>query len=96
MLASSILVIALFGLAFVMALVAVTVLLFGREKPQEFVVINQITLEELAKLWEKKGGGTIHLKQLSPLWRDEKVIAQEEEQEKFQFQSSRATVFMEQ
>ncbi len=95
MLASSILVIALFGLAFVLVLVAVTVLLFGREKPH-IVVINQITLEELAKLWEKKGGGTIHLKQLSPLWRDEKVIAQEEEQEKFQFQSPRATAFMEQ
>ncbi|HHL33170.1 MAG TPA: metal-dependent phosphohydrolase [Desulfobulbaceae bacterium] len=36
----------------------------------------------------------MHLKQLSPLWRDEKVIAREEEQEKFQFQSPRATAFM--
>ena len=95
MLASSIIIIALFGLAFVLALVAATVLIFGREKPH-IVVINQITLEELAKIWEKKGGGTIHLKQLSPLWRNEKVIAREEEQEKFQFQSPRATAFMEQ
>jgi hypothetical protein len=96
MLASSILTIFLFGVSFVLALVAATVLLFGREKPQEFVLVNQITLEELSKLWEKKGGGTIHLKQLSPLWRDEKVIAREEEKEKFQFQSPRATAFMEQ
>ncbi|HHB76630.1 MAG TPA: metal-dependent phosphohydrolase [Desulfobulbus sp.] len=38
----------------------------------------------------------MHLKQLSPLWRDEKAIAREEEKEKFQFQSPRATAFMEQ
>jgi len=72
MLAGSILFIVLWGMAFVLALVAATVLLFGREKPQEFVVINQITLEELSGLWEKGGRGTIDIEQLVPLWRNKK------------------------
>ncbi len=93
MLASSILVICLFGVAFVLALVAATVLFFGREKPQEFVVINQITLEELSGLGEKEKRGTIDIEQLVPLWRDKKKITPAEELPKLQ--NKRATEFME-
>ncbi len=93
MFASSILVFFLFGVAFVLALVAATVLLFGREKPQEFVVINQITLEELSGLWEKEKRGTIDIEQLVPLWRNKKKITPVEELPKLQ--NKRAAEFME-
>jgi len=81
------------GLALVLALVAVTVLLFGREKPQEFVVINQITLEELSGLWEKEKRGTIDIEQLVPLWRDKKKITPPEKLPKLQ--NKRAAEFLE-
>ncbi len=93
MLASSILVICLFGVAFVLALVAATILLFGREKSQEFVVINQITLEELSGLWEKEGRCTIDIEQLVPLWRNKKENKPAEELPKLQ--NKRATEFLE-
>lgn len=93
MLASSILFIVLFGVAFILALIAATVLLFSREKPQKFVVINQITLEELSGLWEKEGRGTIDIEQLVPLWRDKKEITPTEELPKLQ--NKRAAEFME-
>jgi len=85
--------IGLLGMAFGLVLVVVAVLIFGRKKQDEIVVINQITLKELSELWEKKGGGTIHISKLSPLWRDEKVLAGNGEVPKFQ--SPRATEFME-
>ncbi|HFD31355.1 MAG TPA: HD domain-containing protein [Gammaproteobacteria bacterium] len=90
---SSIFVICLFGVAFVLALVAATILLFGREKPKEFVVINQITLEELSGLWEKEKRATIDIKQLVPLWRNKKKITPAEELLKLQ--NKRAAEFME-
>ena len=93
MLAGSIFFIVLWGMAFVLALVAATLLLFGREKPQEFVVINQITLEELSGLWEKEGRGTIDIEQLVPLWRNKKENKPAEELPKLQ--NKRATEFME-
>ena len=84
--------IGLLGAAFTLALVVVAVLIFGRKKQDEVVVINQITLKELSELWEKKDGGTIHIEKLSPLWRDEKVIS--EDSKVSEFQSQRATEFM--
>ena len=66
-------------LAIVPALVVVTVLIFGRKKQEEVVIIRQISLKDLSEVWEKKGERTIHISKLSPLWRDEKVLARVDE-----------------
>ena len=67
------------GLAIVLALVVVAVLIFGRKKQEEVVIIRQISLKDLSEVWEKKNARTIHISKLSPLWRDEKVLAKEDE-----------------
>jgi hypothetical protein len=83
----------LLGVAFGLTLVVVAVFIFGRKKEEKkLVVINQITLEELSKLWEKKGGGKIHIAKLCAVWRDEKAHAGEDES--FEFKNQRATDFM--
>ena len=56
--------------------VATGVLLFGKRKGPP--IIREITLRDLSDLWTKKETGTktIHISELSSLWRDEKLIAQ--------------------
>ncbi len=80
-------------LAIVPALVVVTVLIFGRKKQEEVVIIRQISLKDLSEVWEKKGERTIHISKLSPLWRDEKVLVREDEFP--ELQNLRAADFME-
>ena len=41
-------------LAIVLALVVVAVLIFGRKKQEEVVIIRQISLKDLSEIWEKK------------------------------------------
>jgi len=56
--------------------IATAVLAFGKRKGPP--VVRQITLRDLSVLWTKKGTGTktIHISELSSLWRDEKLIAE--------------------
>lgn len=69
---------------------AVTVLICGREKKTP--VIQEITLQDLSTLWTKDGDKTIQIAELSPLWRDEKVLA-EQDSELPDLQNSRALAF---
>ncbi|MEA2114557.1 MAG: HD domain-containing protein [Thermodesulfobacteriota bacterium] len=80
-------------LAIVLVLVVVAVLIFGRKKQEEVVIIRQISLKDLSAVWEKKGARTIHISKLSPLWRDEKILAREDEYP--ELQNLRAAAFME-
>ncbi|MEW6289947.1 MAG: HD domain-containing protein [Thermodesulfobacteriota bacterium] len=55
--------------------VATAVLVFGKRKSPPLV--REMTLRELSGIWTKKETGTktIHISELSSLWRDEKLIA---------------------
>jgi hypothetical protein len=83
----------LLWLAIVLALVVVAVLILGRKKQEEVIIIRQISLKDLSEVWEKKGARTIHISKLSPLWRDEKVLSKEDEFP--DLQNLRAADFME-
>jgi hypothetical protein len=67
-------------LVFFLFSVATAVLVFGKRKSPPLV--REITLRELSDLWTKKERRkeaetkTIHISELSSLWRDEKLIAQ--------------------
>ncbi len=69
--------------------IAIIVLLFLPKAEEK--IIRQIQLKDLSELWTRKENSTIHISELSPLWRDEKVIAQQEKQPSFTHQ--RATAF---
>ena len=56
--------------------VAIAVLAFCRKK--EPPVVREIALRDLSVLWTKEGTKTIHIAELSPLWRDEKIIAEQD------------------
>jgi hypothetical protein len=38
--------------------------------------LHEISLHNLSKLWTKEGANEIHISKLSPIWRDEKTIAE--------------------
>jgi len=52
--------------------VAAAVLIFGRKRE----AVTEISLQNLSKLWTKKGANEIHISKLSPIWRDEKTITE--------------------
>lgn len=66
----------LLWLAIALLSVATAVLVFGKKKGPPMV--REITLRDLSDLWTKRETGTktIHISELSPLWRDEKLIAE--------------------
>jgi len=71
--------------------VAATVLMFGRKrKPQ---AVTEIFLRDLSFLWTREGTKTIHIAELSPLWRDEKILP-EQVHSLPEFKNSRAAAFM--
>ncbi len=80
------------GLAIVLALIVVAVLIFSRNKQEEVVIIRQISLKDLSEVWERKGARTIHISKLSPLWRDEKLLAKEDDFP--ELQNQRAAAFL--
>ncbi|MDA8161266.1 MAG: HD domain-containing protein [Desulfobacteraceae bacterium] len=68
----------LIGLA--MGLVLVAALMLAGKKAPPPVVVKEIQLSDLSALWTKDGNvKTIHISKLSPLWRDERIIAKEKE-----------------
>ena len=68
----------LIGLA--MGLVLVAALMLAGKKAPPPVVVKEIQLSDLSALWTKDGNvKTIHISKLSPLWRDEQIIAKEKE-----------------
>jgi len=66
----------LLWLAIFLFSVAMAVLAFGKKKDPS--AIMEIALRDLSDLWTKKETGTktIHISELSSLWRDEKLIAE--------------------
>ena len=72
--------------------VASALLTFGRKK--ESPTVKEIALRDLSVLWTKEGTKTIHIAELSPLWRDEKIIA-EQNLKLPDLQNQRAAAFME-
>jgi len=68
--------------------VAASVLIFGRKRE----VVTEISLRNLSKLWTKEGTNEIHISKLSPIWRDEKSIAEPDVQLP-DIQNSRAAAF---
>jgi hypothetical protein len=68
--------------------VAAAVLVFGRKREAD-----TISLSDLSKLWTKEGTNEIHISKLSPIWRDEKTIAEPDVQLP-DLQNSRAATFM--
>ncbi len=72
------------------AAVVVTILRCGGKKDQ---AVQEILLRDLAKLWAKKGGQTIHIAELSPLWRQRPAVPGE--QEPVDLNHPRAIAFME-
>lgn len=69
--------------------VAAAVLIFGRKRK----VVTKISLHNLSKLWTKEGTNEIHISKLSPIWRDEKTIAEPDIQLP-DLQNPRAAAFM--
>ncbi|MDX9771678.1 MAG: HD domain-containing protein [Tenuifilaceae bacterium] len=69
--------------------VAAAVLIFGRKRE----AVTEISLRNLSKLWTKEGKQEIHISKLSPIWREEKTIAEPDIQLP-DLQNSRATAFM--
>jgi len=67
----------LLGLAALLALVAAIVLASGKKKKTSLV--QEISLRDLSALWTKEGTKTIHISELSPLWREERQAAVKEE-----------------
>ena len=82
----------LFLLAAALVIVAAAILIAGIKKMTP--VIKEISLRDLSALWTKEGQKTIHIAELSPLWRDEKIIV-ESEQNLPALQNSRAQAFQE-
>ena len=66
----------LLGLAALLALLAVIVLASGKKKVP---LVQEISLRDLSALWTKEGAKTIHISELSPLWREERLVAVKEE-----------------
>jgi len=69
--------------------VAAAVLIFGRKRE----VVTEISLRHLSKLWTKEGTQEIHISKLSPIWREEKTIAEPDVQLP-DLQNLRAAAFM--
>jgi hypothetical protein len=80
----------LIGVAGLLALIAVAVLAGGRKKEP---VVREISLRDLSALWTKEGAKTIHISELAPLWRDDQLIAVQEEF--LDLRHPRAAAFME-
>ncbi|MDP2103768.1 MAG: HD domain-containing protein, partial [Candidatus Gracilibacteria bacterium] len=80
----------LLGLATLLTLVAVVVLASGKKKVP---LVQEICLRDLSVLWTKDGAKTIHISELSPLWRDERLAAVKEEA--LDLHHPRAMAFME-
>jgi len=64
-------------LAAALIALAISVLIAGRTKVAP--VVKEISLRDLSALWTKEGQKTIHIAELSPLWREEKLIAESEQ-----------------
>lgn len=60
------------GLALALAVVAGVVLANGKKRTPP---AQEISLRDLSALWTKEGAKTIHIAELSPLWRDERLAA---------------------
>jgi len=58
----------LLGLQLVLIAVIISVFVFCRKKDMG---VQEITLHELSNLWTREGRKTIHISELSPLWRTE-------------------------
>jgi hypothetical protein len=80
----------LLGLMVVLFTVIIAILAFRRKKE---VVVQEIALHDLSKLWTKEGRKTIHISELSPLWRDESPRIKGNRV--VELQNSRAAAFME-
>ena len=80
----------LLGVAGLLALVAIVVLAGGRKKEP---VVREISLRDLSALWTREGAKTIHISELAPLWRDDQLIARQEEF--LDLRHPRAAAFME-
>lgn len=78
-------------LALVLIVAIIAVLGFSRKKGT--VVQKVIHLRDLSKLWTKEGCGTIHISELSPLWRDDQPLSDNDKT--IQLQNPRAAAFME-
>lgn len=79
-------------LAAALIAVAAAILIAGRKKVP--AVIQEISLRDLSALWTKDGQKSIHIAELSPLWRDEKLIA-ESDQVLPELHNPRAQIFQE-
>lgn len=79
----------LLGLLLVLMAIILAVFVFCRKKD---VVVQEITLHELSNLWTREGRKTIHISELSPLWRAESPPSQADTTIKLQ--DSRAAAFM--
>ena len=79
-------------LAAALIVLATFVFMVGRKK--ETTVIKEISLCDLAVLWTKEGKKSIHIAELSPLWRDEKLI-NDSRQPLPVLENSRAQAFLE-
>ena len=66
----------LLGLAAWLALLSEIVLASGKKKVP---LVQEICLRDLSVLWTKEGAKTIHISELSPLWRDEQLDVVKEE-----------------
>lgn len=68
--------IVLLGVAAFFVIIAALVLFLGSRQRQ--TVVKRITLRDLSFVWTKDGQHEIHIEKLAPLWRDEKVLANQE------------------
>lgn len=80
----------LFILALILLVVIIVVLACTR-KPE--TVVQEIHLRDLSKLWTKEESRTIHISELAPLWRDERIIAKDEPA--IHLRATRAGAFLE-
>jgi hypothetical protein len=55
-------------------------------------VVQEISLKDLSNLWTKEGRKTIHISELSPLWRNEQPVTQNDE--RIELSDSRAADFL--
>ena len=66
---------------------------FGKNRRQQ--IIQEITLEDLSLLWTKEGSKTIHIGDLSPLWRDNDLLDKQVDDSP-KLTNSRAALFYDQ
>lgn len=76
-------------LAFVLVMIIIVLLVFGRKKEH---TVQQVHLSDLSNLWTKEGRRSIHISELSPLWREKEPRVQNDEE--LQLCDPRAAAFM--